>query len=111
VNHDVAIRIWSRLTLPARYKFILEKFETLDAMDPDDPDSKVEQVSFVIHIPAKMLEDRIMDFHFDSQRLQQDERYLIDRFYGPLTTLVGTNALDRVPEPSNDGFLLVCSSV
>jgi hypothetical protein len=111
VAHEVAIRIWSRLTLPESYRFILDKFETINAGDPDDPDAKVEQVSFVIHIPMQMLQDRIMDFHFDSMRLAQDKGYLIDRFHGPLSELIGTNALARIEEPRGDGFLLVCSSV
>jgi hypothetical protein len=110
MDHGVAIQIWTRLTLPIKYKFLLERFEDIDDLDPYDPD-KIESVSFVIHIPAKMFDDRIMDFHFDSERLRQDARYWTERFYGPLAELIGTNALDRVEHPDNDGFFLVCSSV
>jgi hypothetical protein len=106
---DTAIKIWSRDTLPPEYRPILDRF------DKDDDDilggGKTEVAMMVVHIPARMLADRLMQTYFDVGKLSTDKRYIVDRFYDPLYRLFGTNALNRVEHPSGDGFFLICSQV
>ena len=103
---DIAIKIWSRDTLPAQYRPILDRF---DQEDDEIMAGKVEVAMMVIHIPSAMLKDRLMQQYFDLPKLFGDQRYAVDRFYDPLYRLFGTKALNKVDHPSGDGFFLVCS--
>lgn len=103
---DIAIKIWSRDTLPPQYRPILDRF------DKDDDEiiaGKVEVAVMVVHVPAAMLKDRLMQHYFDITKLFTDKRYAVERFHDPLFRLFGTKSLSKVDHPSGDGFFLVCS--
>ncbi len=103
---DIAIRIWSRDTLPPQYRPILDRFDT---DDDDIIGGKTEVAMMIVHVPSKMLADRLMQHCFDVARLPADRRYVADRFYDPLYRMFGTNAVKLVEHPAGDGFFLVCS--
>ncbi len=103
---DMAIRIWSRDTLPPQYRRIL------DQVDKDDDEvigGKIEVAVMIMHVPSKMLSDRLMQHCFDMSRMSTDKRYIVDRFYDPLYRMFGTKAVNLVDHPAGDGFFLVCS--
>ena len=97
------IRIWTRDKLPDRYAFILSRF--------DSPDW--EAVVFVAHLPAAMLQDRmltLLDGLPSYAENPPEMRWLGDNDY-LVPSLFGANAVDFIPEPSGDGYLIVGSTV
>jgi hypothetical protein len=95
VDEGVCIRIWTRDTIPERFRHL--------AVLHDDGDA-AHNTTFVAHVPAAMLADRT---YWLCNGESGTDGWLREGELG----LFGTNCIEAVPHPDGDGFLIVGSGL
>lgn len=100
-ENNVAIRIWTRFTLPPEYDYVRKHIEK----DGDDP-----CVTWIAHIPKAMLKDQIF-----SEYVREPHEFhawsWLDGDWNSDISLFGTNAGDYLEHPEGDGYFLIGSSI
>jgi len=84
------IKVWTRDQVPEEYS----KFATIY------DDGEIENTVFVAHIPASILNDRFLRQCVETSN---SEGYLWWESRG----LFATNCIEKLPEPSGDGVIIV----
>jgi hypothetical protein len=91
MDAGVCIRIWTRETVPDRFRHLLAFAD----------DGEIENAVYIAHVPAAMMADRIYRETCGESGLD----WIFRRGCGPF----GTNAIDTSPHPDGDGILIVGS--
>jgi len=84
------IRVWTRDNIPDCYRRFASFYE----------DGEVENTVFVAHVPAAVLEDRLLKLCVSASGPQS---YI----WWESRSLFGANQIDTFPDPDGDGLIIV----
>ena len=99
-----SVKIFPRSSVPTELQYLLQEF------DDQEEDIVIEAVSYIVHVPKSFMEDESVRRMYDIS-LFSNTNALAKKLYQPIHSLVGTNAVDIVNHPEEDGIVIVLSCV